>query len=200
MKILVKAILIWIFPRCGGTGAPNLLFLCKSLYKFCFFPVVLNFYSPALARNYQYRPFFSPRQALFRFLHWLTDMDSKQLLAGVDICGHHRCINVHRPQTFALRCSRTLSLSNPLCVLLSPHTIACVRLLRSCGESLSQLSLYGLKLPGQVYSAVSPCAAGPGSVESSWILSVSSTSSSVTLLTLLHHPMASHTLKYSRLQ
>lgn len=122
------------------------------------------------------------------------------MLAGVDICSHLQCTNVHSPQTFALWCSHTLTLSNPLWLLLPPHTIPCVRLLRSCRESLSQLSLYGLKLPGQVYSAVSPCAAGPGSVESSWILSVSSTSNSVTLLTPLHYPIASHMLKYSRLQ
>lgn len=103
---------------------------------------------------------------------------------------------VHKP----LHYGDTLTLSNPLCVLLPPHTIPCVSLVCSCRESFSQLSLHGLKLPGQVYSAVSPCAAGPGSVESPWILSVSSTSSSVTPLTPLHNLTALHELKYSWLQ
>lgn len=139
------------------------------------------------------------KEALCCFLHCLPGKD-RELLAGVDLCSHLQCTNVHSPQAFALRCSHTLMLSNPMCVLLPPHTIPRVRWLCSCSESLSRLSLYGPKLPGQVYSAVSPCAAGPGSVESSWILSVSSTSNSVTLLTPLQHPIASHTLKYSRLQ
>lgn len=80
-------------------------------------------------------------------------------------------VHICSPETVALRRSHTLMLSHPLRVLPPPHTIPCVSLVCSCTESLSQLSLYGLKLPGQVYSTVSPCAAGPGRVKSSWILS-----------------------------
>lgn len=92
-----------------------------------------------------------------------TNIESRQCLrVVVNICSQPHCIYVHSPETFPLQCSHTLMLSHPLCVLLPPHTIPYVSLVCSCRESLSQLSLYGLKLPGQVYSTARPCTAGPG--------------------------------------
>lgn len=154
--MLVKAVLLLIFTNCRGTWAAYLLFL---IYDFTFLFLFSSFeflFTCCWALAFSQTSAF-PLSAL---CPWFN---TRHLQPAP--------LHISSPETFALWCSHTLMLSHPLCVLLPPHTIPCVSLVCSCTESLSQLSLYGLKLPGQVYSTVSPCAAGPGWVESAWILS-----------------------------